>query len=400
MIKITAPPFVNKVTAALRDAGYSAYLVGGCVRDSLLGTAPHDYDVATNAVPEQMKGAFSDFRTVETGIEHGTITVISDGEPVEVTTFRIDGEYTDGRHPDGVRFTDGIEPDLSRRDFTVNAMAYSDDGGLVDLFGGRRHLTEKLIVCVGEPDERFGEDGLRVLRALRFASRLDFTVGDGTAESVRRSVPLLLRVSAERIYSELTRLLEGPGAARVMREFPGVIGAVTDVNEEAVLRAAEKADKTGPDHITRLALIFTEAGLDRDGAAERMRKLKTSRADRDGVVAVCRLAAEPLPSDPPGMRRLLGAVGSDAVRRAADIRAARGDAAAKNAAALADEIIKRGDPVRISDLAVRGGDIQSVLPVEGKEIGEVLEKLIFLVTEEKVKNDRDELLKAAKEMMK
>ncbi|MBR6916377.1 MAG: CCA tRNA nucleotidyltransferase [Clostridia bacterium] len=397
-MKIAAPSFVKKVTDALRVAGFSAYLVGGCVRDSLLGETPHDYDVATNAVPEQMKKAFSDFRTVETGIKHGTLTVISDGEPVEVTTFRIDGEYSDGRHPDGVEFTDGIAPDLSRRDFTVNAMAYSDGDGLIDLFGGEEHLKRKLIVCVGEPDERFGEDGLRVLRALRFASRLDFTVEDKTAESVRRSVTLLLRVSAERVYSELTRLLEGPGAARIMREFPGVIGAVTDVPEDAVLRAAEITDKTDRDHLTRLALTFAEAGFDRDGAAERMRKLKTSRADREDAIAALRLAAEPLPDAPPAMRRMLGKFGADAVRRAADVRAARGDAAAKDAAALAQEIINRGDPVRVSDLAVRGGDIRSVLPVEGKEIGEILEKLLFLVTEEKIKNDRDELLKAAEEM--
>ncbi len=399
-MKIAAPSFVKKVTDALMSAGYSAYLVGGCVRDHLLGETPHDYDVATNAVPEQMKEAFSGFRTVETGIEHGTLTVISDGEPVEVTTFRIDGEYTDGRHPDGVRFTEGIEPDLSRRDFTVNAMAYSDADGLIDLFGGEEHLKLKLIACVGEPDERFGEDGLRVLRALRFASRLDFTVEEKTAESVRRSVPLLMRVSAERIYSELTRLLAGPGAARIMREFPGVIGAVTDVPEDAVLKAADDADKTEKDHLTRLAALFAEADLDRDGAAERMNKLKTSRADRDGVTTVIRLSAEPLPDAPPAMRRLLGQVGADAVKRAADIRAARGDEAAKDAADLAEEIIKRGDPVRVSDLAVRGGDITAVLPVEGKEIGEILEKLLFLVTEEKVKNNREELLSAAKEMMK
>ncbi|MBQ6262581.1 MAG: polynucleotide adenylyltransferase [Clostridia bacterium] len=397
-MKIAAPSFVKKVTDALRGAGYSAYLVGGCVRDSLLGEIPHDYDVATNALPEEMKRAFSGFRTVETGIEHGTLTVISDGEPVEVTTFRIDGEYSDGRHPDGVRFTDGIEPDLSRRDFTVNAMAYSDGEGLIDLFGGEEHLRQKLIACVGEPDERFGEDGLRVLRALRFASRLDFTVEEKTAESVRRSVSLLMRVSAERIYSELTRLLVGPGAARIMREFPCVIGAVTDVPEDAVIRAADAADKTEKDHITRLALLFAEADLDRDGTAERMRKLKTSRADREDAAAALRLSAEPLPDAPPAMRRLLGAVGAITVRRAADIRSSRGDRTAKDAAALAEEILSRGDPVKISDLAVKGGDIRSVLPVEGKEIGEVLEKLLFLVTEEKVKNDRDDLLAAAKEM--
>ena len=397
-MKITAPSFVTEVIDALRRAGYSAYLVGGCVRDSLLGEVPHDYDVATNAVPEQMAAAFSDFRTVETGIEHGTLTVISDGEPVEVTTFRIDGKYSDGRHPDGVKFTDGIAPDLSRRDFTVNAMAYSDEDGLIDLFGGEEHLKQKQIVCVGEPDERFGEDGLRVLRALRFASRLDFTVEEKTAESVRRSVPLLLRVSAERIYSELTRLLEGPGASRIMREFPGVIGAVTAVPDDVVIRASDAAEKTGPDHITRLAALFSEAGLDRDGAAERMRKFKTSRADREDTVTALRLSAEPLPDVAPAMRRLLGRVGSGAVMRAADIRAARGDRTAKDSAGLADRIITRGDPVRISDLAVKGGDIQKALPVEGKEIGDVLEKLLFLVTEEKVKNSRDELLKAAKEI--
>ena len=336
MIRISVPAAARDVIDTLRGAGFSAYLVGGCVRDSILGRVPNDWDVATDALPAQMKEVFSSFRTIDTGIRHGTVTVLSDGEPIEVTTFRVDGDYSDGRHPDKVSFTPSLEEDLKRRDFTVNAMAYSPDTGLVDLFSGREHLREKIIECVGAPDERFGEDGLRVLRAIRFASCLDFTVGDATADAVRRLFRLLDRVSEERIYQELSKLLTGPAAGRIMKEFAPVIARVTDVAENAVEKAADLIGKTDPDHLTRLSMLFTLGGLTPEQAGEKTARLKTSRADREAVRYACRAAAEPLPGAAPAMRRLLGAVGPATVRRAAQIRAALGDPSAADGARRPD----------------------------------------------------------------
>ena len=395
MIRISVPAAARDVIDTLRGAGFSAYLVGGCVRDSILGRVPNDWDVATDALPAQMKEVFSSFRTIDTGIRHGTVTVLSDGEPIEVTTFRVDGDYSDGRHPDKVSFTPSLEEDLKRRDFTVNAMAYSPDTGLVDLFSGREHLREKIIECVGAPDERFGEDGLRVLRAIRFASCLDFTVGDATADAVRRLFRLLDRVSEERIYQELSKLLTGPAAGRIMKEFAPVIARVTDVAENAVEKAADLIGKTDPDHLTRLSMLFTLGGLTPEQAGEKTARLKTSRADREAVRYACRAAAEPLPGAAPAMRRLLGAVGPATVRRAAQIRAALGDPSAADAARLADAITERGDPTRVSDLAVRGGEIMEATGADGREVGAILDELLFLVTEEKIENEREALLCAA-----
>ncbi len=398
MMDIRIPRSVSAVMDALSTGGYSAYLVGGCVRDPLLGRVPHDYDVATDARPDEMKTVFRDFRTVDTGVRHGTLTVLSEGEPVEVTAFRVDGDYSDGRHPDSVSFTSSLEDDLRRRDFTVNAMAYSPATGIIDLFSGREHLAARKIVCVGEPDERFGEDGLRVLRALRFASTLDFTVEDRTADAVRRLFYLLDRVSAERIWQELSKLLTGPGAGRIIKEFAPVVAHVTGVPEDAALRTAELIGQTGPDPLTRLSLLFIRGGSSPEQAGEKMAKLKTSRAERDAVKGACRAAAEPLPDGAPAMRRLLGSAGPETVGRAAEIREALGDPSAKAASALADEIIRRGDPTRVSDLAVRGGEIIKETGADGREVGAILEKLLFLVTEEKVKNDRAALIAAARNL--
>ncbi|MBQ7474491.1 MAG: polynucleotide adenylyltransferase [Clostridia bacterium] len=399
MNKITAPREVLVIMEKLRRAGHGAYLVGGCVRDSLLGKTPHDYDVTTDASPDRMKEVFRDDRTVETGIRHGTLTVISEGVPVEVTSFRIDGEYRDGRRPESVSFTTDIALDLSRRDFTVNAMAYSEESGLIDLFSGVRHLEEKKIVTVGDPDDRFSEDGLRVLRALRFASCLDFTVGEETAEAVRRSVPLLLRVSAERIRTELMKLLAGPGAERIARDFSGVVGASAGVSADAAAKAAGLFGKTEPDPLTRLALIYLSAGLSPREAGEKAAALKPSRAEKDAVVSALSAASAPMPTATPAVRRLVGGAGLGTVRRAAEIRSATGDPDAEKTARLAEEIVRRGDPVKISDLTVGGKEMIDALGVEGEKIGEILSRLLFLVTEDEVRNEPGELLAAAKQII-
>lgn len=223
---LTLPAPVAELLARLKQAGFSAYAVGGCVRDSLLGMEPHDWDICTSALPEQMQEVFSGYRTVETGLKHGTLTVIADHLPYEVTTFRIDGDYTDHRHPDSVIFVDDLTRDLARRDFTVNAMAWSPDAGLQDPFGGQQDLSAKIIRCVGEPEQRFDEDALRILRALRFAAVYDFEIESSTASALRKMAPDLKRIAGERIREELLRLLCGKAAGRILRAYPEVLAEI------------------------------------------------------------------------------------------------------------------------------------------------------------------------------
>ena len=219
-----APLTVLDLISRLEQAGFSAYAVGGCVRDSLLGLVPHDWDLCTSAPPEQIRQVFRNYRTVDTGLKHGTLTVIVDHIPYEITTFRTDGPYTDHRHPDSVSFVDNLREDLARRDFTVNAMAWSPSAGLQDLFRGREDLEARVIRCVGDPEQRFSEDALRVLRALRFASVYDFQVESATAAALRRMAPDLSHVAGERIREELLKLLCGKACGRILREYPEVFG--------------------------------------------------------------------------------------------------------------------------------------------------------------------------------
>ncbi|MBE6700177.1 MAG: HD domain-containing protein, partial [Ruminococcaceae bacterium] len=220
---ITLPMPVARALSILEACGYEAYVVGGCVRDSLLGRTPNDWDITTNATPTEMKACFSDFRVIETGIQHGTLTVIIDGMQLEITTYRNDGEYLDNRHPVQVTFSKHIEDDLSRRDFTVNAMAYHPTKGLVDLFGGREDLQNRVVRAVGDAKTRFEEDGLRILRAIRFASVLDFDIAKDTAKAVHSCRNLLSGIAAERIREEFCKLICGRGAVRILRDYIEVI---------------------------------------------------------------------------------------------------------------------------------------------------------------------------------
>ena len=241
-MRLTLSKPVEAALSRLENAGFSAYAVGGCVRDHVLGFTPHDYDICTSATPERMQEVFKGERTIETGLKHGTLTVLLFGMPLEITTFRVDGAYSDGRHPDSVRFTARVEDDLSRRDFTINAMAYSPKAGLVDHFCGQEDCRRGVIRCVGNPVERFGEDALRILRALRFSARLGFPVEEATARAIREGRAQLCHVSRERIAVELSGLLQGKDASGVLRQFPEVIEAV--LPELQPLTAGEQWETT------------------------------------------------------------------------------------------------------------------------------------------------------------
>ena len=217
MIKI--PKDVQQVLNILKKNGFQAYVVGGCVRDSVMGRTPLDWDVTTNAMPDEIKKAFASFKTVDTGIQHGTVLIISGETPVETTTFRIDGSYSDNRHPDSVKFTPSLKEDLARRDFTINAMAYNEEEGIIDCFGGIDDIKNKVIRCVGDPDKRFNEDALRILRAIRFSSVLGFGIEKETQESVIKNKNLLSNIAVERIDTELTKLLCGDNVFDVLDDY-------------------------------------------------------------------------------------------------------------------------------------------------------------------------------------
>ena len=225
MMGTIAPP-AARALARLHEAGFEAWLVGGCVRDMLLGCAPKDYDLATSARPEETKAVFQGETVLETGIRHGTVTVLLEGMPLEITTYRVDGAYSDARHPDGVTFADNLRADAARRDFTINAMAYAPGRGLRDYFGGQADLRAGCLRAVGDPGTRFQEDALRILRGLRFAAVLDFSLEEETDRAARRYAPLLTKVSAERCAAELGKLLCGPAAGRILRAYPAVLGVV------------------------------------------------------------------------------------------------------------------------------------------------------------------------------
>ncbi|MBQ8613726.1 MAG: hypothetical protein IJ416_05870, partial [Ruminiclostridium sp.] len=215
------PLFAGRIIEQLNNSGFEAFAVGGCVRDSLLGITPKDYDITTNAHPDEVKTCLSGYRIIDTGIDFGTVTVISEGEPIEVTTYRVDGDYNDNRRPESVSFTSRLAEDLKRRDFTVNAMAFNPSTGLTDLFGGQEDLKSGIIRAIGNPTERFNEDGLRIMRALRFASYYGFTIEENTSRAVHNCRDLLKNIAVERIAVEFNKLLCGSCGA-VLREYPDV----------------------------------------------------------------------------------------------------------------------------------------------------------------------------------
>ena len=253
-MRFNLPSHVEYILATLEAAGYHAHIVGGSVRDLLLGKNPDDFDITTSALPEETKAVFSDKRTVDTGIKHGTVSLILDGKPYEITTYRLDGEYKDSRHPEAVYFTKNIVEDLSRRDFTVNAMAYNPTTGLVDPFGGRDDLKLGIIRAVGDPYVRFNEDALRILRGIRFSSVLGFKIEDKTSKAIREKRQLLSKVSAERIYVELKKMLSGIDSYSVVLNYPEVITQVLPMLDEVRLPDIELFSSA--DYRSRILSLF------------------------------------------------------------------------------------------------------------------------------------------------
>lgn len=392
------PQNVKKALSLLADAGFCAYIVGGSLRDMMLKKEPHDWDITTSALPSEILSVFSDYRTIPTGLQHGTVSVIIDGGLIEITTYRIDGEYSDSRHPDSVRFTDDIALDLARRDFTVNAMAYNEQNGLIDLFSGKADLDRKVIRCVGVPEQRFCEDALRILRALRFASKLGFEIESETLSAMESCRSRLADISRERIQTELFGILRGQSAERTVSLMCSLgIDSYVFCRDDNSPLTYVGLDRLPNKPETRIAYLLRNDEDPVKSAMAVMRSLRSSNASLTAVTATVRGITQPLPKPTPeNARRLMNAYGKH-LDSVLDILSVIGDA---------EEVSRIRELIRIeaessncrslSELKLRGNDISHLGIASGKAIGIILERLLDEVIKDPEKNTRTYLLERAK----
>ncbi len=391
-MKMLIPEEVQAVLTRLHENGYEAYLVGGCVRDSLRGVPPKDWDVTTSALPQQTLAAMDGMRVLETGLRHGTVTVMSQNLPVEVTTYRVDGEYTDHRRPDSVAFTRSLDEDLMRRDFTINALAYCG-AGVIDRFGGQEDLQHGLIRCVGNPDRRFEEDALRILRGLRFASELGFSIHPDTAAAMERRKGLLCFVAAERVCSELTRLLCGRDAGAVLLQYGCILDAVLPEIGDFPSRAAP-VQKCPLELPLRLAALLN--GSFPDAAGRILHRLRFDRHTSGTVVRLLQSEEVPPPADRLEAKRMLQHFGPDFSKTLLQFQRALSNRwspdALDAAEALLEDVLQSGECWSLSMLTVNGGDLLRAGIPHGKALGTCLQTLLSLVMDGTLPNDREVLL--------
>lgn len=446
--KIDIPMNAAIIVMYLWIAGYDAYVVGGCVRDSLLGNTPHDWDICTDATPAQVRKVMHKYKleTIDTGIQHGTITVVRNRENFEVTTFRTEGEYTDNRRPDSVEFIRDVVEDLSRRDFTINAMAYSDADGLIDPWGGYGDLSDGLIRCVGNPDDRFKEDALRIMRALRFASTYGFKIEEDTAAAIHRNKELLRNISAERIRSELCKMLCGEGILDILLNYSDVMAVIIPELEPCI-----GFEQTNPyhkytiyDHIAhavdyykgndisvKMALLLHDIGkpecytVDENGghfhghsvnsmriAKDVMMRLKFDNQTRDEVVDLVLYHDSDIQPHPKAIRRWLNKIGYDLFEKLIHVRFADIKAHSEinqnsridkynSVLEVARDIVAQQQCFTLKDLVVSGRDIMWYCDIpSGPKVGEVLNHLLDMVLDETIENNAMELIKEAKGYLK
>ncbi|MBQ4598985.1 MAG: CCA tRNA nucleotidyltransferase [Clostridia bacterium] len=376
------PAPIAYILQKLAAAGYEGYLVGGCVRDFLLGKEPSDFDITTSALPEETMAVFAADRVIPTGLQHGTVTVLHDGMAAEITTYRTETTYADGRHPDSVSFSRDLGDDLCRRDFTVNAMAMDAAGNIVDLYGGRADLDAKIIRAVGDPTLRFTEDALRILRAFRFAAKLGFTIEKNTLDAAITLAPRLTLVSRERVFAELEKLLCGASAGEILSIMADG-GVFEHIFEKPQINTAalRYIDSLPPRADIRLAAL-----LDGDPHADmHIASLKTSAHFADSVKAI--LACElPNTSELPALRRVIFTSGKQAALDRAQIEQ---DPALYEALSA---LIENESCFTFADLAIGGGDVIAATNLRGKAVGEALQSLLFAVFDEKVANLREDLM--------
>ena len=386
----------------LHRAGYAAYVVGGCVRDSLLGLTPHDWDLCTSALPQQGMELFGEEKCIPTGLQHGTVTVKQGGGLYEITTFRTEGAYTDGRHPDEVHFVPDVREDLARRDFTINAMAYNEKEGLVDPFGGQADLQSGILRAVGVPHQRFTEDALRILRLYRFAARFGFAIDPPTAQAAQELCAHLDCVSVERIEEELAKLLSAPAPAAYLDEK--ILGVVLpELSPEALAAAKPVVDACPAGERAlpvRLAALLLSLG--EDGTRRTLRRLRCSNACIEETAVLVR---EVVPGVPVSLniyaRRLLGKYNLCTVQRLAALGTALQPERSADFAALselAERLDADGVCCRVSQLAVNGRDLMAAGVPAGPGIRKVLEALLDGVIREEYPNERQALLAAVQQL--
>lgn len=426
-LKIELPHEVAVIIDKLENAGYEGYIVGGCVRDSIIGVTPHDWDICTNALPEQVTAVFKGYKIIPTGIKHGTVSVQISDKLYEITTYRIDGRYTDGRRPDSVEFTTDIVQDLSRRDFTINAMAYNPRTGLVDPFGGKDDIEAKVIKCVGNPEDRFKEDALRMLRAIRFSATLEFTLDKSVDEAITRLMPLLKNVSNERISSEITKILQSEGAImpdsfRLLSMcWCYLINPKVDIPEPWLFSQNRwnLYITSFPDLRLRLAiLLYFYDSTDIKNGAEKLKRLRFDAKTVSDVQTIldtgltihCETAYSMPTCSMFGnlkiyAKHIMSKVGYELGILSATFAVNMSPTMSQNKLQNIITIMTHmsntyvnHEPYRISDLNIDGNDIIS-LGITGKQVGECLDKLLDLVIIEKLSNTHEQLMMAAKKVV-
>ena len=432
------PPGVRGILQTLAAAGHEAYLVGGCVRDLLRGVRPHDWDICTSARPEETEACFAGRRVIETGLKHGTVTVLEKSGPCEITTYRTEGPYSDSRRPDYVEFVSSLEADLARRDFTMNAIAMGLDGSLRDPFGGGDDIRAGMIRCVGEPAHRFREDGLRVMRALRFGAVLGYQIEEQTARAIHDNRAVLAHVAAERINVELCKLLVGERAGDILRQYPDVfcqfwpqleplaaleqntpwhcwggwehtIHAVEAVPADPILRltmllhdigkpACKSTDENGIDH------FYGHPAVSAKLADQMLRGLKFDNRTRGRVAVLVEYHDVQIPCVEKSIRRWLGRLGPEAFFQLLEVKRADGMGQAydlvrdrlaelEEMRAKAEEIVAQGQCFSLKDLAVNGRDIIALGTAPGPEVGQALNGLLEQVVNGELPNEREALLR-------
>ena len=393
---ITLPTKVKQIISKLEKADFEAYAVGGCVRDSILGRSPEDWDITTSAKPEEVKRLFS--TTIDTGLQHGTVTVVIEKEGFEVTTFRLDGDYTDGRHPDRVAFTSSLTEDLRRRDFTINAMAYSEKRGLIDEFDGERDLEDGVIRAVGDACERFSEDALRMLRAIRFAGQLNFKIEEKTFDAIKELSPNIAKVSVERIAKELEKLLLSGNPEYIALVYetgifsviaPEVAMLFENGEISSSIKALSRASFPEKKELYQIRLAIFLEGLGADKAAKLLKRLKLDNDTINTVKKLLGLSLREVENNETDMRRTVKEAGHKMMPLLLEMRRAKG---LKDNKDLYQTVIDNGYCTSISELNINGKDLMDAGIPKGALIGSTLERLLELVIEKPELNTRESLL--------
>lgn len=436
------PLEVKTAIDILEAANFKAYCVGGCVRDSLMNIAPHDYDLTTNATPEEILNAFNEYKCLTVGIKHGTVTVIIENTQLEITTFRIDGEYKDNRRPENVIFSSSLKDDTKRRDFTVNAIAYSPNEGYIDHHNGINDIENKIIRCVGEPSKRFNEDGLRILRALRFASCLGFKIDTETAKAIHNQKHLLNNIAKERIFTEFTKLICGKNAKDILFEFKDVIEvfipeiskmfgfeqnnihhcydvymhtlvSLESIESEPLLRWVMLLHDTGKPHTysedDKGGHFHGHYKISAEIAETVLKRLKASNEFTDKVSLLVYRHDTLTPETEKSVKRLLMKIGYENAKLLFKINRADAKAQAKfqieerlerinRIEAIADSINSKNECYTKSDMDISGKDLILVGIPQGKVIGNILEQLLLEVVDKTVENKKEALIKRALEL--